>query len=130
MSASAATFLRHPGVFLIVGAGNVTLKKYEHVPEATAGVELCCTQEYMYSHTLHKWTIYADTYTYIQCASAVPATVPACVCSSALVPQRIHVPKAQECYWTVELKTSVQNVVEDRKHQGDEPKEAREVLQQ
>merc|ERR1719174_2055031 len=26
-------FKRHPGVFLIVGAGNVTLKKYEHMPE-------------------------------------------------------------------------------------------------
>mmetsp|Transcript_9073 Transcript_9073/g.24301 ORF Transcript_9073/g.24301 Transcript_9073/m.24301 type:complete len:765 (-) Transcript_9073:53-2347(-) len=26
-------FKRHPGVFLIVGAGNVTLKKYEHMPD-------------------------------------------------------------------------------------------------
>jgi len=26
-------FKRHPSVFLIVGAGNVTLKKYEHLPE-------------------------------------------------------------------------------------------------
>jgi hypothetical protein len=26
-------FKRHPNVFLIVGAGNVTLKKYEHMPE-------------------------------------------------------------------------------------------------
>lgn len=26
-------FKRHPGVFLMVGAGNVTLKKYEHCPE-------------------------------------------------------------------------------------------------
>jgi len=26
-------FKRHPGVFLIVGAGNVTLKKYEHLPD-------------------------------------------------------------------------------------------------
>lgn len=28
-------FKRHPGVFLIVGAGNVTLKKYEHLPEVS-----------------------------------------------------------------------------------------------
>jgi len=26
-------FKRHPGVFLIVGAGNVTLKKFDHMPE-------------------------------------------------------------------------------------------------
>merc|ERR1719230_1750599 len=26
-------FKRHPGIFLIVGAGNVTLKKYERTPE-------------------------------------------------------------------------------------------------
>mmetsp|Transcript_123061 Transcript_123061/g.223773 ORF Transcript_123061/g.223773 Transcript_123061/m.223773 type:complete len:747 (+) Transcript_123061:132-2372(+) len=28
-------FKRHPGVFLIVGAGNVTLKKYEQLPEVS-----------------------------------------------------------------------------------------------
>eukprot|EP00747_Dinoflagellata_sp_TGD_P032973 gnl/TRDRNA2_/TRDRNA2_136326_c0_seq1.p1 gnl/TRDRNA2_/TRDRNA2_136326_c0~~gnl/TRDRNA2_/TRDRNA2_136326_c0_seq1.p1 ORF type:complete len:645 (+),score=158.33 gnl/TRDRNA2_/TRDRNA2_136326_c0_seq1:139-2073(+) len=37
-------FKRHPDVFLIIGAGNVSLKKYEHLPEVNRLLDKPCTK--------------------------------------------------------------------------------------